>query len=311
MNELLNKHEGWTDEQFQSAYGVMWESMKAQDMFARLPKDEQDKIRAQQANEWESQKTSLAKVKTYAELAEVKQRFINLLGEAGGRSYVESVVIAVSNNQALQRCSPKSIFISAMRAASLKLSVDPALRQAHLVPYGNDATLIVDYHGLLTLSTNTGYYEKAPHVSEVYEGETVKTNRLTGEIEIGGEKTSNTIIGWLAYFKAKNGTERWEYMTNEQIDAHAQKYNPKGFSNANGVWNKEREKMRRKTVLRILLTKWGNFSPEVVSLIKQDEPDNIIDATFEMPADENIEVVEAEKITKSKDEILSQLGFGE
>ena len=134
MDDLQKKHEGWTDEQFQAEYGTMWESMKFQDGFSRLPKEEQDKIRAQQANEWESQKTSLAKVKTYAELAEVKQRFINLLGEAGGRSYVESVVIAVSNNQALQRCSPKSIFISAMRAASLKLSVDPALRQAHLVP---------------------------------------------------------------------------------------------------------------------------------------------------------------------------------
>jgi phage RecT family recombinase len=187
------------------------ESMKYQEEFAKLPKDEQDKIRAQQAMEWESQKTSLAKVKTYAELDEVKKRFINLLGEAGGKSYVESVVIAVSNNQALQRCSPKSIFVSAMRAASLKLSVDPALRQAHLVPYGEDATLIVDYHGLLTLSTNTGYYEKAPHVSEVYSGETVKMNRFTGEVTVEGQKESDEIIGWLAYFKAKNGTERWEY----------------------------------------------------------------------------------------------------
>ena len=290
------------------------EHMKYQEEFAKLPPEEQNKIRAQQALEWESQQTSLAKVKTYAELAEVKQRFINLLGEAGGRSYVESVVIAVSNNQALQRCSPKSIFISAMRAASLKLSVDPALRQAHLVPYGTDATLIVDYHGLLTLSTNTGYYEKAPHVSEVYAGEEVKINRFTGECEITGEKTSNEIIGWMAYFKAKNGTERWEYMTNEQIDAHALQYNPKGYNNPKGAWNKEREKMRRKTVLRVLLIKWGNFSPEVKALIQKDEPDNIIDATFEMPGDENIVIPDtdpdAEKHHRTTEENLQQLGFG-
>jgi recombination protein RecT len=306
--DLLKKHDGWTDQQFQSEYGDQWEYMKAQDEFARLPKDVQERIRAQQAEEWQSSRTSLAKVKTYAELAEVKQRFINLLGEAGGRSYVESVVIAVSNNAALQKCSPKSIFISAMRAASLKLSVDPALRQAHLVPYGDEATLIVDYHGLLALSVNTGYYEKAPHVSEVYEGEVIKYNRLTGEVQIEGEKTSDKIIGWMAYFKARNGTERWEYMTNEQIDAHAQKYNPKGFDNPKGVWNKEREKMRRKTVLRILLTKWGNFSPEVKSIIERDEPDNIIDATFEMPSDD-IEVIE-ETPRRSEEENLSQLGFG-
>lgn len=311
--EALEERRHWGEKEWREISGDMWESMKNQDDFLRLPADEQNKIRAQQAEQWESQKTSLAKVKTYAELDEVKKRFVNLLGEAGGRSYVESVVIAVSNNPALQQCSPKSIFVSAMRAASLKLSVDPALRQAHLVPYGSEATLIVDYHGLLALSVNTGYYEHAPHVSEVFEGETVKTNRLTGEVIIEGEKTSDKVIGWLAYFKAKNGSERWEYMTNEQIDEHAQKYNPKGFNNPKGVWNKEREKMRRKTVLRILLIKWGNFSPDVEKVIKQEEGD-IIDATFEMPSDENIVIPEhdekADEHKRTTAENLSQLGFG-
>lgn len=263
---------------------------------------------APEVSEWRNQKNALAKVKTYAEIEEVKQRFVNLLGEAGGKNYVESVVIAVANNSALQKCSPKSIFVSAMRAASLKLSVDPALKQAHLVPYGDTATLIVDYHGLLTLSINTGYYEHAPHVAEVWEGETPKINRFTGAVTIEGEKTSDKIIGWLAYFKAKNGIERWEYMTNEQIDAYAQKYNPRGYSSPNGVWNKEREKMRRKTVLRILLNKWGNFSPEVKQLIQIDEPGNIIDATLEMPSDEGLVVPEPEHHTV--EELKTQLGFG-
>jgi recombination protein RecT len=261
----------------------------------------------QEVSEWRNQRNALAKVKTYAEIEEVKQRFINLLGEAGGKNYVESVVIAVANNSALQKCSPKSIFVSAMRAASLKLSVDPALKQAHLVPYGDTATLIVDYHGLLTLSINTGFYELAPYVSEVWEGETPKINRLTGAVEITGEKTSDVVIGWLAYFKGKNGVERWEYMTNEQIDAYAQKYNSRGFSSPNGVWKKEREKMRRKTVLRVLLNKWGNFSPDVKALITIDEPDNIIDATLEMPSDEGIIIPEQER--KSPEQLKKELGY--
>jgi recombination protein RecT len=283
------------------------ESKKAQAEFKNLPKEKQDELRAAQADEWHNQKNALAKVKTYAEIEEVKQRFINLLGEAGGKNYVESVVIAVANNSALQKCSPKSIFVSAMRAASLKLSVDPALKQAHLVPYGDTATLIVDYHGLLTLSVNTGYYEHAPHVSEVYKGEIVKINRFTGACEIIGEKESDDVIGWMAYFKAKNGVERWEYMTNEQIDAYAQKYNPRGFGNSNGVWHKEREKMRRKTVLRVLLNKWGNFSPDVKALIQVDEPDNIIDATLEMPSDDNIAI--PEPVYRSEDEVKKELGY--
>lgn len=268
--------------------------------------EEQEK-QPQEVSEWRNQKNALAKVKTYAEIEEVKQRFINLLGEAGGKNYVESVVIAVANNSALQKCSPKSIFVSAMRAASLKLSVDPALKQAHLVPYDDNATLIVDYHGLLTLSVNTGYYEHAPHVSEVYKGERVNVNRFTGACEITGEKESDEVIGWMAYFKAKNGIERWEYMTNEQIDAYAQKYNPRGFRNTKGAWHTEREKMRRKTVLRVLLNKWGNFSPDVKQLIQADEPDSIIDATLEMPPDDNIVIPEQEH--KTEEQLKKELGY--
>lgn len=260
-----------------------------------------------EVSEWRNQRNALAKVKSYAEIEEVKQRFINLLGESGGKAYVESVVIAVANNPKLQKCSPRSIFISAMRAASLKLSVDPALKQAHLVPFANEATLILDYHGLLTLSTNTGYYEKAPHVDAVYEGETVKYNRFTGEVNIEGEKISETSIGWMAYFKARNGVERWEYMTNEQIDAYGQKYNPYGFSDPKGAWQKEREKMRRKTVLRVLLNKWGNFSPDVKQLIMAEDPGTIIDATLEMPSDDEIVLPVTEE--KSVDQLKTELGF--
>lgn len=273
---------------------------------------------APEVSEWRNQKNALAKVKTYAEIEEVKQRFVNLLGEAGGKNYVESVVIAVANNSALQKCSPKSIFVSAMRAASLKLSVDPALKQAHLVPYGDVATLIVDYHGLLTLSVNTGYYEHAPHVSEVFKGETVKINRFTGACEIDGEKESDETIGWMAYFKAKNGVERWEYMTNEQIDTYAQKYSKAyGTPNKDGVlvnsygkptiWHTEKEKMRRKTVLRVLLNKWGNFSPDVKALLQVDDPDNIIDVALEMPSDENIIVPEQEH--KTPEQLKKELGY--
>lgn len=271
-----------------------------------------------EVSEWRNQKNALAKVKTYAEIEEVQQRFINLLGEAGGKNYVESVVIAVANNSALQKCSPKSIFVSAMRAASLKLSVDPALKQAHLVPYGDTATLIVDYHGLLTLSVNTGYYEHAPHVSEVFKGEIVKVNRFTGACEITGEKESDETIGWMAYFKAKNGIERWEYMTNEQIDAYALKYSSAyGAPNEKGVlvnkygkptiWHNEKEKMRRKTVLRVLLNKWGNFSPDVKALIQVDDPDGIIDVALEMPSDDNIIIPESEH--KTTDQLKKELGY--
>jgi recombination protein RecT len=251
-------------------------------------------------------KTALDRIRAYAEMDEVKQRFINLLGDRDGRAYVESIVIAVANSDNLQECTPKSIMVSAMRAASLKLSVDPILKQAHLVPMGKEATLIIDYHGLVQLSVNTNYYEKAPHVSEVWEGEVVKTNRFTGEVEITGTRISDKVIGWCGYFKAKNGTERWLYWTNEECDAHGEKYS-RAYNSKRSGWQTDREKMRRKTVLRNLVSRWGNFSPQVQSVLMQDEP------AIEVMAEELPDVPDvdpsAEEHHRTTAENISQLGF--
>lgn len=280
------------------------ESRQKQAELAAMPAVQREAQQANHEKEIILQKTSFDKIKAYAEMDDVKKRFINLLGDRDGRAYVESVVIAVANNENLQQCTPKSIMISAMRAASLKLSVDPIMKQAHLVPMGKDATLIVDYHGLVQLSTNTNYYEIAPNVFEVYEGEEIQTERFSGKITIGGQRINDKVTGWCSYFKAKNGTERFLYMSNEECDAHGKKYS-KAYASPRSGWNTDREKMRRKTVLRNLVSRWGNFSPQVQSVIMQDE--QAIDAeAYEMPSDENVIIPEKEK--RSQSEILNQMG---
>jgi recombination protein RecT len=314
--DLLTHHAGWTDEQFKAQYGQMWESMKEQDTFLRLPIEEQSRIRQQQVLAYEESKTALAKIKTYAEMEEIQKRFIRLLGDAAGRAYVESIVIAVSRDEKLQQCTPKSIMVQAMRAASLGLSVDPILEQAHLVAYGKEATLIPDYHGLVNLSVNTNYYEIPPNVSEVYQGEIVKIDRFTGKVTITGERVSNVVIGWCGYFRAKNGTERYLYMTNEECDKHGSDYNPGGYNNPKSPWNahneRDRGKMRRKTVLRTLVRRWGNFSPIVQSILAR--ADQVIEADLQdFPADDNIIIPtqdeQADSHHQSAEANLRELGY--
>jgi len=282
-------------------------------MVTQIATSTTEEARQQYAIEQSGKKTALDKIRAYAEMDEVKKRFINLLGDRDGRAYVESVVIAVANNEDLQACTPKSIMISAMRAASLKLSLDPILQQAYLVAFGKEATLIPDYHGIVQLSVNTNYYEIAPNVSEVWEGEIVETDRFTGKVMITGEKISDKIIGWSAYFKAKNGVERWLYMTNEECDKHAEMYNPGGYNSKKSPWNahggRDRDKMRRKTVLRIFVKRWGNFSPQVQNIIMRDEPAIDADA-FDLPDDTNIQVPEKHTIKNSEAANMAAMGFG-
>ena len=73
-------------------------------------------------------------VSDYPRQANNFQRFVDVLGKDAS-SYVQSVIIAANSTEDLRRCTPRSIFQSALRAASLGLSCDPAQREAWLVPY--------------------------------------------------------------------------------------------------------------------------------------------------------------------------------
>ena len=249
------------------------------------------------------------KFKTYANSPEVLESFKRVLGnDKLAQMYVGSIIVAVYNKEELQACSPKSIMVSAMRAAYLRLSVDPAMKQAHLVPYGSDATLIVDYHGLVQLMTNTGLYADV-NVSEVFEGEEVKTRRPSSKVEIIGEKISNTVIGYCAYLLMHNGIEKYLYMTNEQCDEHGKKYS-KAYNSQKSPWNsnggRDRPAMRRKTALRCLANQWGQYSPYASAVLKGD--DGVIDGmAVDMPDEDKVSKLSAPQ--KSNKALMASLGY--
>ena len=322
-----NPREGWTDEQYKEAHGDKWEMWKANDEM-NPEKKEYLESRAVAIVEHETEKkhkeTRVEKFRKYAYLESVQKSFRNLLGGSDkvAQRYAESVIIAVAASEELQKCSPKSIMLAGLRAASLGLSVDPALSQAHLVPFGEDVTLIVDYHGLVQMTVDTNYYQIAPDVNEVYEGETITKDRDSGKITVGGKKVSDKIIGWRAYFKAKNGIERWLYMTNEECDKHAETYNPNGYRSSKTPWNNKgganKDKMRRKTVLRIFVKKYGNFSPAQNQVFYSDEqvieadmidlPEPSVIPDPEPEVEKSPEVEKAERQARIQ-ENLTVLGF--
>ncbi|MDD2922133.1 MAG: recombinase RecT [Anaerolineales bacterium] len=307
-DDLLKKHEGWNDEDFKKAYGTQWEAMKAQDTFMRLPKEDQEAIRKVEIQRWENQKNGMAKIKVYADMEEVQRRFVGVLAnDRDARAYIESVVIAVSSDPQLQQCNPRSIMYQALRAASLRLSVDKSLHQAHLVRYGEECQLIVDYHGLVQMSEDTGYYSIPPNVSPIYEGEDVKIDRFSGQVKIEGEKKSSTVIGWCGYFKAKNGSERWLYMTNDECDSHGKKYNPKGFASPKSAWSTDKEKMRRKTVLRQLVLRWGHFTPYIEKVMLSGDVIGIEQS--ELPPAEAIAIIPSQKIDER--DVMAELGYAQ
>lgn len=237
----------------------------------------------------------------------VKERFAEVLGnERNAAPYITSVLLAVANNEKLQECTHQSIYSSALRAATLRLSCDPGTKQAYLVPYGNSATLIVGYKGLYDMAVRTGKYRYI-HTGKVYEGEEVVFDRITGAASIEGHKKSELHHGWLASFQMYDGLSKTIYMSVNEIHEHAKQYS-KGYNRKDGAWKTATEQMERKTVLRRLIMDWGFIDPSDAPMITFEE--EFIDAEFEdVPEVEIVESESTEEKEFNEQQVLDDLGF--
>lgn len=227
----------------------------------------------------EKEEKAITKITNYLESAVVKARFANIMGERGASNYIASVLIAVADSTSLQKCSPVSIYTSALRAATLRLSVDPGTGQAYLVPFQGKATLIVGYKGLHDLAVRTNRYRYI-NVSEIYEGQEVTQDQISGFHKLGGARVNSKVIGWIAAFEMLprfGGYAKTMYMTVEEIHEHGKRYS-KSYNNNDSPWQKEPGKMERKTVLRLLLRRWGYIDPADVQTLDDLDNDEPIDS---------------------------------
>ena len=213
--------------------------------------------------------TPIEKITTYLDAETVKARFAQIVGDKNVGAYVSSIMTTVANSAQLQKCTPNSIYISAVRAATMRLSTDPSTGQAYLVPFKGAATLVVGYKGLYDMAIRTGRYRYI-NVGQIYEGQTVELNQITGFHSIVGFRQGNKVIGWIGAFEMRTGFGKTIYMTIEEIHAHAKQYSA-SYDFADSPWKKETWKMEQKTVLRLLLRRWAYLDPADVQALEEVE----------------------------------------
>jgi len=249
------------------------------------------------------------KIKTYGQSPEVLNTFVQLLGRTAPH-YIQSALIAVQANELLMECTPRSIFSSALRAATLRLSCDPALGHAWLVPYKNnnkggiyEAQFQAGWKGVQHLAIRTGKYRYI-NVSPVFEGEEVIEDRITGSLKIEGGVTSpKREKGLIASFALLSGLQKSIYMTNEEMDAHGKKYS-KGYNKVGGIWTTNKPAAYHKTILLKLLRTYGYLDPSDAAIL-EDEQGEVGD--LELPDEADVTIVEQEPIPA--EEINDLLGF--
>ena len=240
----------------------------------------------------------------------------NTLKENKG-TFTTSLMELATSDESLLQCNPNALMAEALKAASLHLPLNKQLGQCYILPFKNHGvltpTLVVGTKGYLQLAMRTGKYETI-NSDVVYEGELKGYDKVTGNLDLSGIRTSNVPIGYFAYMKMKNGFSKLLYMSLDEVCLYAKQYSPtvkdgvtpetlknlalkqaaSGVSDGVG-WYSNFESMALKTVLRRLLSKWGELSIENNDILNIDEaPSAEQQRDEEFSEDKKVIVVDAE-----------------
>ena len=261
----------------------------------------------------------------------VQEQFKNAMG-GHKDAFVASLIELYTGDKALQSCKPQLIVAEALRAATMRLPINKALGFAYIVVYNNSQkmpdgswqkvptpTFIPGYKGYIQLAMRTGVY-KTINADIVYEGEISGFDKLSGTINFDGQKKSDKIIGYFAYFEMLNGFKKTLYMTLDEMASYALRYSP-SFKGRNKPtkealvkiaqenaptgkvgWEGNFNDMALKTVLRRLLGKYGYLSVEMQEAIAGDvrqeqaqaQRNDDIEDTKVVEVDTDAEVVEVD-----------------
>lgn len=209
----------------------------------------------------------------------------SVLGNRAG-SFVNNLVALVANSAQLQQCQPYTIMFAALKATALNLPLDPSLGMAYVIPFKNNKLGVVEAQfqigakGFKELALRTCRFKRINY-TDVREGEFVRRNRLTGDVEFNFEqdderRLSLPVIGYVSYFSLVDGFESTLYMSKAEVFAHGKRYSQTFRSTDERVrnasrWTTDFDDMALKTVLKLNLSRNAPKSVEMQEALKADQ----------------------------------------
>lgn len=200
----------------------------------------------------------------------IQERLTNALQDGAGL-FTLSIIDLYSSDPGLQKYDPNMVVAECMKAAALKLPITKSLGFAYIVPFKGTPTFTIGYKGLIQLCLRTNQFLDI-NADAIYEGETVETDRLTGQIRISGKQDSDKPIGYFAYMELKTGFKKAVYWDHERVIEHAKAKSP-SYKNKSSAWFTDTTAMCIKTVLRALLSKWAPMSIDFLMSDTTEEPE--------------------------------------
>lgn len=177
--------------------------------------------------------------------------------------FARIAITAVTKVPKLMECTPASLMKCLLDLSAMGL--EPDGRRAHLIPYGNECTLIIDYKGLVELIRRSG------DVVSV-RAETVCENDefswVNGEIEHKADfrKSRGEVQAVYAIAVLKSGEKQSATMTRDEVEA----IRNRSRAGKSGPWVSDWSEMAKKTAVR-RLSKMLPLSSEIMSHVERDD----------------------------------------
>ena len=205
----------------------------------------------------------------------------------------------INTNPGLLNCTQESLFKCLLQLGQIGL--EPDGRRAHLVPFGKECTLLIDYKGLVELALRNGDVARI-HADVVYESEIEAGDFIynRGRIEKHNKSlmpNRGAVVAAYAEVEFLNGAVKAEVMTREEVEAIR-----KDAKSANSMpWTKHWNEMAKKTVFR-RLAKWLPLSPEIRESMEGDDESQFSKMKRVAPAKPMFKQIETEA-----DEVVAEI----
>lgn len=181
-------------------------------------------------------------------------------------------ITALSRTPKLTECTQESFFRCLLDLSAY--GIEPDGRRAHLIPYGNQCTLILDWKGLAELAMRSGIIAKL-HADIVCENDVFEYN--LGEVTrhtIDWKQPRGAMYAAYAMAVTKDGPVFVAVLNKEEIDGIRRR--SKAVNS--GPWVTDYNEMAKKTAFR-RLAKWLPLSAEFRDAVEKDGDDLEHDVT--------------------------------
>lgn len=178
--------------------------------------------------------------------------------------FARVALTAMTRTPKLSECTTASLMRCLLDCSAMGL--EPDGRRAHLIPYKDQCTLIIDYKGMVELVRRSGDVVKL-HADVVCENDDFECN--LGEITkhaIDYRKPRGSVYAVYAIATLKDGSTQCAVMTRDEVEA----IRKRSRAGTSGPWVTDWNEMAKKTAFR-RLCKWLTLSPEIRDAIETDD----------------------------------------